>query len=114
MQKDPNIFLTHILESIGWVEKGIEGVSKNQFIQDVPTQDIVIRRLEIIGEAVRNLSSDFKKKYPDIPWKKISGLRDKLIHGYFGIDLELVWEIIKKDLPPFKQQIEKILNDYSK
>lgn len=109
MQKDPNIFLTHILESIEWVEKGIEGISKNQFIQDVPIQDIVIRRLEIIGEAVKNLPAGFKTKYPNIPWKKISGLRDKLIHGYFGIDLELVWEIVKKDLPPFKEQIKKIL-----
>lgn len=109
MQKNPNIFLTHILESIEWIEKGIEGISKNQFIQDVPSQDIVIRRLEIIGEAVKNLPGGFKKKYPNIPWKKISGLRDKLIHGYFGIDLELVWEIVKKDLPPFKEQIKKIL-----
>ncbi len=109
MRKDPQIFLKHILESIEWVEKGIEGESKNQFIQDVPTQDIVIRRLEIIGEAVKNLPNDFKSKYPDVPWKKIAGLRDKLIHGYFGIDLELIWEIVKKDLPPFKKHIKEIL-----
>ena len=109
MQKDSNIFLIHILESIGWIEKEIKDVSKDKFIQNVPTQDIVIRRLEIIGEATKNLPSDFKKRYPDIPWKKIAGLRDKLIHGYFGIDLELIWEIVKKDLPPFKEQIEKII-----
>jgi len=109
--KDPQVFLKHILESIGWIEKETEVVSKDEFIKNVPTQDIVIRRLEIIGEAVKNLPGNFKKKYPDVPWQKISGLRDKLIHGYFGIDLELVWEIIKKDLPLFKIQIQHMLRD---
>ena len=109
MQKDPNIFLAHILESIEWIEKEIKGLSKDRFINDVPTQDAAIRRLEIIGEAVKNLTTEFKKKYPDISWKKISGLRDKLIHDYFGIDLELVWTIIKKDLPPFKKQVKRML-----
>lgn len=113
MQKDPNIFLTHILESIEWINKGINGLSKDKFINNVPVQDAVIRRLEIIGEAVKNLPAAIKKKYPDIPWQKISGLRDKLIHHYFGIDLELVWEIVKKDLPPFKNQIEEILRELS-
>ena len=109
--KDPQVFLKHILESIGWIEKETEVVSKDEFIKNVPTQDIVIRRLEMIGEAVKNLPGDFKKKCPDVPWQKISGLRDKLIHGYFGIDLELVWEIIKKDLPLFKIQIQHMLRD---
>lgn len=109
MNKDPQVFLKHILESIEWIEKETTVISKDEFIKTVPTQDIVIRRLEIIGEAVKNLPGDFKKKYPDIPWQKISGLRDKLIHGYFGIDLELVWEIIKKDLPLFKTQIQDML-----
>jgi uncharacterized protein with HEPN domain len=113
MQKDPNIFLTHILESIEWIEKEIKNPSKEKFIKNIPSQDIVIRRLEIIGEATKNLPGDFKEKYPDIPWKKISGLRDKLIHGYFGIDLELIWEIVKKDLPLFKQEVRKILKEHS-
>ena len=111
MQKDPNIFLTHILESIEWIEKETKNLSKSKFTQDVPSQDIVIRRLEIIGEATKNLPGDFKKKYPDIPWKKIAGLRDKLIHGYFGIDLNLVWSIVQNDIPPFKEQIRKFLQN---
>lgn len=111
MRKDPNIFLTHILESIGWIEKETKGLSKDRFINNVPIQDAVIRRLEIIGEAVKNLPPDFKKNYPNITWQKISGLRDKLIHNYFGIDLELVWGIVKKDLPPFKERVGEILKE---
>lgn len=113
MRKDPQVFLKHILESIEWIEKETKSISKDKFIQNVPTQDIVIRRLEIIGEAVKNLPADFKKKYPDTPWQKIAGLRDKLIHGYFGIDLELVWEIVQKNLPPFKKQITEVLKAFS-
>lgn len=109
MRKDPQVFLSHILESIGWIEKETKGLSKDKFINNVPIQDAVIRRLEIIGEAVKNLPADFKRKYPDVSWQKISGLRDKLIHGYFGVDLELVWEIVQKNLPPFKEQIKKML-----
>lgn len=113
MRKNPQVFLKHILESIEWIEKETKNLSKDKFIQNVPRQDIVIRRLEIIGEAVKNLPAGFRKKYPDIPWQKIAGLRDKLIHGYFGIDLELVWEIVQKNLPPFKEQIKKILRAFS-
>ena len=113
MRKDPQVFLTHILESIGWIEKETKDLSKDKFVQDVPTHDAVIRRLEIIGEAVKNLPTDFKIEYPDIAWKKIEGFRDKLIHGYFGIDLELVWEIVNKDIPPLKEQIEKIPTKHS-
>ncbi|MBI4035962.1 DUF86 domain-containing protein [Candidatus Daviesbacteria bacterium] len=109
MRKDSTIFLIHISESIEWIEKETNDISKDKFIREVPIQDAAIRRLEIIGEAVKNLPGDFKKKYPAIPWQKISGLRDKLIHGYFGVDLGLVWEIIKKDLPTFKKQIQQML-----
>ena len=106
MRKDPQVFLKHILESIEWIEKETKNLSKSKFTQDVPSQDIVIRRLEIIGEATKNLPSDFKKKYPDIPWKKIAGLRDKLIHGYFGIDLNLVWSVVQNEIPLLKEQIK--------
>ena len=109
MKKDPQVFLKHILESIEWIERETQGLSQDQFMQNVPTQDAAIRRLEIIGEAVKNIPTNFKKEYPNIPWKKIAGLRDKLIHGYFGIDLELVWKIIERDLPLFKKQIQEML-----
>lgn len=109
MIKDPQVFLKHILESIIWIEKDVKGLSKEEFLANVPIQDAVIRRIEIIGEAVRNIPVDLRRSYPDIPWQNISGMRDQLIHGYFGVDLELVWEVVKKDIPPLKKQIKEII-----
>ncbi|KKT75661.1 MAG: hypothetical protein UX31_C0016G0002 [Candidatus Nomurabacteria bacterium GW2011_GWA1_46_11] len=109
MTKDPQVFLMHILESIEWIEKDVEGLSWKQFIKNVPMQDAVIRRLEIIGEAIRGLPTDFKKQYPGVPWQDIADTRNKLIHEYFGVDLDLVWNIIQNDLPLFKEQIKKMV-----
>ncbi len=111
MNKAPQVFLKHILDSIKTIEEYMGSISQNEFFESKEKQDSAIRRLEIIGEAVKNLPGELKKQHPDTPWQKISGLRDKLIHAYFGIDLELVWEIIKKDLQPLKKQIEEILRD---
>ncbi|MBU0999117.1 DUF86 domain-containing protein [Patescibacteria group bacterium] len=109
--KNPEIFLKHILESIGEIEKYTKKISRDKFFQTTQTQDAVVRRLEIIGEAVKNLPATFRNKYPDIPWKKIAGMRDVLIHEYFGVDLRLVWRIAKKDLPELKNNILKILKE---
>jgi len=73
-----------------------------------------LRRLEVIGEAVKNLPLDFREKYPNIDWKKIAGLRDVLIHAYFGVSLERIWVIVKDDLPDLKKKIKKILDDMEK
>lgn len=73
--------------------------------------DGVIRNLEVIGEAVKNIPANFRKKYPDVEWKKIAGLRDILIHEYFGMDYELLWDIVEKKIPILNKQIEKILKD---
>jgi len=109
--KDPKIFLKHIIESIREIEKHIKGVSEDDFWDDIKVQDAVVRRLEIIGGAVKNLPSDFRNKYSGIDWQKIAGMRDVLIHEYFGVDLDLVWETIKKDLPQLKDKILEILKD---
>ena len=85
--------------------------SKEDFKDSLSLQDMTIRRLEIIGEAIKNLPQEFKDNYTQVPWKKISGLRDKLIHEYFGIDIDLVWTIIVRDLPELKQNIEDILEE---
>ncbi|GCC10853.1 hypothetical protein IPdc08_00891 [archaeon] len=71
----------------------------------------VIRKIEIIGEAVKNISEEMKQDYPEIPWKNIAGMRDKLIHGYFGVDEERVWEVTQKDLLLLKEQISEILKE---
>ena len=112
MKKDPQIFLKHILESIEWIEKDIKGMQKDDFLKNVPMQDAVIRRIEIIGEAIRNLPPDLKDENKDVSWQDIMDMRNKIIHQYFGVDLELVWEVTKKDIPQLKDQIEGILSSF--
>lgn len=109
MKKDPVVFLKHILESADYVNDYVKNLSEDDFFDSIQTQDSVIRRLEIIGEAVKNLPDDFKESHPEIPWQKITGMRDNLIHEYFGVDADLVWNTIKQDLPEFKIRIEQIL-----
>lgn len=108
MKKDIKIFLEHILESIDLIEEYLKDKSKAEFLKLTQLQDSVIRRIEIIGEAVKNMPDDFKETYRKIPWKQIVGMRDILIHQYFGIDLNLTWEVIEKDLPRLKNQIRAI------
>ena len=109
MIKNPEVFLKHILESIEWIEKDTKGFLKEDFFQNVPIQDAVFRRLEIVGEAIRHLPDEFKKSYPDVPWQDIMDTRNKLIHDYFGLDLDLVWGIVEQDIPSLKKHIEEIL-----
>lgn len=110
MNKD-KFFLSHIVESIDLVKGYLVNVSIDDFYKSIPTQDMVYRRLEIIGEAVKNLSLDFKNQYSEINWKKIAGMRDVLIHNYFGIDSELAWKAAVEELPLLEIQIKKILSD---
>lgn len=109
MAKKPEILLQHILESVDWIEKDLANLSEDEFYENVPIQDAVVRRIEIIGEAARNLPEDFKQANSEIPWLDIADMRNKLIHEYFDIDLELVWETIKSDLPALKKQIQRML-----
>ena len=111
MQKEPHIFLNHILESIELIENRMEGITFKEFASDVDLQDMVIRRLEVIGEAVRNLPEEFRKKSSDIDWRAAADMRSVLIHGYFQVDLSVVWDTIYNDLPVFKKQIKKLLSE---
>ena len=110
MRRD-RAYLKHILEAITNIEKFVEGLTKEGFFENVEKQYAVLRGLEIIDEATKNLSKDLKVKYREIPWRDIAGMRDKLIHEYFGVDLELVWVTIEDKLPEFKKQILKILKE---
>ncbi len=111
-KKDPKIFLEHILESIREIERHVKNMPEKKFMDDVKTQDAVIRRVEIIGEATKNLPSDFKRKNPKIEWREIASMRNKLIHEYFGIDLDLVWFVVNNDIPKLKKQIENLLEKF--
>ena len=114
MKKDPKIFLSHIFESVEIIEKFIHGVSKEKFLKSLQLQDAVIRRLQVVGEAVKNLPPSLKEEYPQIPWKKIAGTRDIIIHEYFGIDLNLVWRIATEFIPELKENVSNILKDFKK
>lgn len=109
MSKEPTVFLKHILESIEAIEKYIKDLSEEEFLENQEKQDAIIRRLEIIGEAVKNLSDEFKETHPETVWNKAMGIRNILIHHYFGIDLEIVWDTVTKSLPEFKKQIESLV-----
>ncbi len=114
MKKKPEIFLRHILECIAVIENHTRKTSQGKFSRDVKTQDAVIRRIEIIGEAVKNLPAEFTKRHTEIEWREMAGMRDKLIHEYFGIHLDVVWTTIMRDIPRLKRLITALLKRISK
>lgn len=107
--RDYKLFLYDILNSINKILKYTQDMSYEKFIDDEKTIDAVTRNFEIMGEAVKYLPANIRNKFPEIPFKKIAGMRDKIIHNYFGIDYEYVWATIKEDLPILKLQIETAL-----
>ncbi|MDK2831557.1 MAG: hypothetical protein PWQ51_1974 [Methanolobus sp.] len=109
--KDDSVFLNHILDAINQIEEYTEYLTFEEFLEKRLVQDAVIRQLEIIGEATKNLSLNTTESYPQIPWKEIAGMRDKLIHVYFGVDLEEVWNTAKRDIPELKTVITVILEN---
>jgi len=103
--------LDDIKEAIGKIDEYATGLSFEQFLADRRTQDAVVRNFEIIGEATKNLPDDLKNRYPVINWKRITGLRDVMAHGYYRVDYEVLWEVIMNHLPAFKKDITKIIRE---
>ncbi len=111
IKRSQKAFVRDILESIQRVDLYVGGMSKDDFRKNGATQDAAVRRIEIIGEAAKNIAADFKKDHEEIPWKDICGMRDVLTHDYFGLNFEKVWKTIKEDLPELKKNIKAILEE---
>lgn len=109
MSKSVNVLLGHILQSADLVADYIKGATRQKFLENVGLQDKVIRRLAIIGEAVKHLPSDFRNKHKTIPWKEIAGMRDILVHEYYNVDAPLVWRVAKLRLPSMQKYLLKVL-----
>ena len=106
-------FLQDIQEAIQRIGAYTAKVRYGEFLDDQKTQDAVIRNLEIVGEATKNLSAQVRAAYPDIPWKEMAGVRDRLIHDYFGVNLDIVWQIVTVELPGVGAQIAAIIDGQS-
>jgi uncharacterized protein with HEPN domain len=108
--KDDRVYLRHIRDAITRIESYVGG-GRSAFLAETMVQDAVIRNLEVIGEAVKNLSSELRGRYPDVPWARIAGMRDVLIHGYFGVRIETVWAAVENRLPELKRLVDELLGD---
>jgi len=108
MHKNDLAYTDHIITCIKKIRKFVKGIDKKEFAKNELIQDAIIRNFEVIGEASKKISPDFKKVYHDIPWKEISGMRDKLIHDYLGVDIEVIWKTIELDLPILLKELKKI------
>ena len=111
MKRDYKLFIKDILESIERIDEFVEDINFDKFVQDDKTSSAVVRKIEIIGEATKNIPKHIRQRYKDVPWSDMAKMRDKITHFYFGIDYEVVWKVIKERLPEIKPIIHKILDE---
>jgi len=111
MRKDYGLYIDDILEAIKNIEEYVRGLDYDEFTQDRKTVDAVLRNFEILGEAAKHVPESVRRKYPEVPWKAMAGMRDKLIHEYFGVRFDVVWETIKERLPELRRIITNVLED---
>ena len=110
-KRDWKLFVFDILECIEKIEDFTSGMTQEEFVRDIKTRDAVLRNFEIIGEAAGKIPADIRGKYNGIPWSQIIGLRNRLIHGYFVVDYNIIWEIVRNELPDLKVKMKKIIED---
>lgn len=111
MTKENKVFLQHILDGIGKIESYLQNFDYAKFQNDMKTIDAVVRNVEVIGEAANNLTRGFRSKNSNVEWRKIIATRNRIIHGYASVDLEIIWNITQKDLSQLKTEVEKILEN---
>jgi len=106
--KDDQLYLGHILEAIerilAYAEEG-----EASFRRDFKTQDAIIRNLQVLGEAVKKVSAETRAAHPEVPWRDMAGMRDRVVHDYFGISLDIVWDVVKNHLPPLRAKFQKLV-----
>lgn len=108
--KDDRVYLAHIRDAIKRIDAFTSG-GRERFLAETIVQDAVIRNLEVIGEAVKGLSEDLRTAHPDIPWKQFAGMRDVLIHHYFGVKLDMVWQVVEDHLPQLRERVVQLLSE---
>ena len=111
MRRTLNLYFEDIKTAIRKIEKFTQNLDFNAFRDDEKTIDAVVRNLEIIGEATKNIPPEVKNKFPSIPWKRVIGMRNKVIHEYFGVDVEILWKTITEEIPILKKELSKIKRD---
>lgn len=113
-KREVKLYITDIKDSIERIEKYTKNLGNlNEFAKDIKTIDAVLRHFSVIGEAVKNIPEEYKTHHPDVSWVEITGMRNKIIHEYFDIDEDILWQTIKEDIPQFKTEILKLLNEFS-
>ncbi len=111
MSRDPGVYLEDILGATRKIQEFTKGFSLSRFSRDQKTLDAVVRNLEVIGEAVKKIPPSIRSRHPEVDWRRIAGLRDILVHEYFGIDVEIIWDVVKHKVPALRAQVSRILKD---
>lgn len=109
MKRDDTVYLRHIVDAIELIEEYTRGMSENEFLSNSMAHDAVVRQVEIIGEAAGNISDEFQETHKELPWGKMIGIRNKIIHEYFNVNYAIVWDTVKDDLPILKKSVKKLL-----
>ena len=112
MKRDYLVYIEDMLDAMEKAELAISGVDYDRFIEDFMINFVVVRALEIVGEATKRLPMEFRERYPSIPWKEMAGMRDRIIHGYDKVNLDIVWQVVQKNIPKVKPHLHQILEDY--